>query len=171
MVWCFFYLLYIYVYITHSLILSTLSGTWDDSMGSPSGSACSCSAEHFVIQSSGIEIFFHSAPPCLCWSSPHSHALRCSSEGCSGDGVGGHAADMSEPPPPPCRYNFNQSAHSFYIYQFIVRDGSGLVNHMRMRRRHLVRNTSSFRWNVAVVIQHSAPYGGRATYCFRRFLS
>ena len=29
------------------------------------------------------------------WSSPLSLALRCPSEGCSGDGVGGHAVDMS----------------------------------------------------------------------------
>ena len=36
-------------------------------------------------------------PPCISWSSPLT--LRCPHEGCSGDGVGGHTADMSQPPP------------------------------------------------------------------------
>ena len=40
--------------------------------------------------------------------------------GCSGDEVGGHAADMSQPPPPPYLYDLCQSVHSFSIYQFVV---------------------------------------------------
>ena len=42
-----------------------------------------------------FEVFLHGEPPCLSWKSHLSLALRCSSEGCMGDGVGGHVSDMS----------------------------------------------------------------------------
>ena len=67
------------------------------SRGSPPGSVCCCccSGGHVETQSTDIEVFLHGALPCLSWSTPTSLALRCPSEGCSGDGAGGHAADMS----------------------------------------------------------------------------
>ena len=54
-------------------------------------SVCCCSAGHVETQSPDIGVFLHGAPPFISWSSPLSPALRCPSEGCSGDGVGGHA--------------------------------------------------------------------------------
>ena len=85
----------LYAYHSHSLILSAPSGTRGDSKGSPSGSVCCCSGGHVETQSPDIEVLLHVGPPCLSWSSSLSLALRCPSEGCSGDGVGGHAVDMS----------------------------------------------------------------------------
>ena len=53
-------------------------------------------------------------------------ALRCPSGGCFGDGVGGHAVDMSQPS--ACLHNLCLGVHSYSISQFFVRDGVGSVN-------------------------------------------
>ena len=67
-----------------------------------------------------VDMYQPPPPPCLSWSSPLSLALVCPSEGCCGDGVGGHVVDMYQPPPPPCLYNLCQSVHSCSIFQFFV---------------------------------------------------
>ena len=90
--------------MTHSLIFSAPSGTRRDSKGSPYGSFCCRSGCHFETQSPDIEVYLHGAPPCLLSSSHLSHAQRCPSESFSGDGVVGHAEDISPPPTPPCSH-------------------------------------------------------------------
>ena len=50
---------------------------------------------HVETQSTDIEVFLNGVLPCLSWSSPLSPPMWCPSESCSGDGVGGHAEDMS----------------------------------------------------------------------------
>ena len=72
---------------------------------------------HVETQSHDIEVFLHGALPWLFCSSPLSLAMRCPSEGCFGDGVGGHAADMSQPLPPPCLYNY---FHTCSIFQWSI---------------------------------------------------
>ena len=50
---------------------------------------------HVETQSPDIEVFLHISWPCLSWLFHLYLPLRCPSDSCSGDGVGGHSADMS----------------------------------------------------------------------------
>ena len=97
--------------------------------------------------------YFSSVRRHVSLSSTHFLDLRCPSEGCSGDGEGEHAVDMSKPP--PYLDNFCQSVHSCSISLFFW-DSVGPVNFENASKAFGLEHI------------HTAPYRRTGTRCFRR---